>query len=192
MDSLFQLYFKLGLDHIADVNAYDHIVFVIALCAVYRIEEWRKIAILVTAFTVGHSITLALAALNIIQFPKELIEFLIPLTILITSIHNVIKQDVSESKINWKYLFALFFGLIHGMGFSSYFRSLMMEGESIVQPLFAFNVGIEAGQLSIVIVLLLLSYFFLSLLKIKQKDYTLFVSGLCAGIAIILMLPFFS
>ena len=188
MNSIFQLYFKLGLDHIADINAYDHIVFVIALCAVYRIEEWRKVAILVTAFTVGHSITLALAALNIIQFPKDLIEFLIPLTIFVTSIYNVIKQDAHKVKINWKYLFALFFGLIHGMGFSSYFRSLMMEGDSVVQPLFAFNVGIEAGQLMIVAVILFLSYFFLSYLKIKQKDYTLFISGICAGIAMILML----
>jgi len=198
MQSEFSLYLQLGFEHIADPMAYDHIVFIIALCAIYQIRELKKVAILVTAFTIGHSITLALAALDIVRFPQELIEFLIPVTILITSIYNVSKKELSSEEnqstfnrsININYLFALFFGLIHGMGFSNYFKSLLGEELSIVKPLFAFNVGIEIGQLIIVIVLLGISYVVMNLMKIKQKSWATFVSGAAAGIAITLMIPF--
>ena len=198
MQSEFSLYLQLGFEHIADPTAYDHIVFIIALCAIYQIRELKKVAILVTAFTIGHSITLALAALDIVRFPQEVIEFLIPVTILITSIYNVAKKDISAEEseltfnrnININYLFALFFGLIHGMGFSNFFKSLLGEELSIVKPLFAFNVGIEIGQLIIVIVLLGISYVVMDLMKIKQKSWAIFVSGAAAGIAITLMIPF--
>jgi len=198
MQSEFSLYLQLGFEHIADPTAYDHIVFIIALCAIYQIRELKKVAILVTAFTIGHSITLALAALDIVRFPQEVIEFLIPVTILITSIYNVAKKDISAEEreltfnrnININYLFALFFGLIHGMGFSNFFKSLLGEELSIVKPLFAFNVGIEIGQLIIVIVLLGISYVAMDLIKIKQKSWATFVSGAAAGIAITLMIPF--
>ena len=193
MESAFLFYLKLGLDHIADIHAYDHIVFIIALCAIYRLSQWRQVAVLVTAFTIGHSITLALAALNVIQVPGALIEFLIPVTIFITSIYNIVRKPSSQlnSRITLNYFMALFFGLIHGMGFSSYFRSLMGQEESVVKPLFAFNLGIETGQLMIVGVILLLSFVFLQWLRVDKKDWTLVISGATAGIAFILMLETF-
>src|SRR5882672_3935873 len=121
----FPLYFGLGREHILDdVNVYDHILFVLALCAVYLVRDWKKILILVTAFTIGHSITLALATLNVITVKTAVIEFLIPLTIFITAVSNLFRQEttIDKKNIQVNYFLALFFGLIHGMGFSNYLR----------------------------------------------------------------------
>ncbi len=188
----FSTYLTLGMDHIKDINAYDHIVFIIALCAIYQVKEWKKVLILVTAFTIGHSLTLALAALDMVKIKSEVIEFLIPLTIFITSIYNMVvkreNESVASKKLMWNYGFALFFGLIHGMGFSNYFRSLLGKEESITLPLFAFNVGIELGQLIIVAIIFVFSFLFLNLLKVKQREWSLIISGAAAGIAMVLML----
>lgn len=194
MGSGFSTYFQLGLDHIMDLDAYDHILFIVALSAIFSLQQWRRVFILITAFTIGHSITLALAGLKIIGFPGDIIEFLIPVTILITAIYNVTTSntlDEMESVFNKKFLihyaFALFFGLIHGMGFSNYFASMLGKESNIVEPLFGFNVGIEAGQLIIVACILICSYIALNVLKISQKSWNLFISGAAAGIALILM-----
>ena len=190
----FNFYLKLGFEHIADMGAYDHILFLVALCAIYRLSEWKKIVILVTAFTIGHSITLALAAFEIISFPAEWVEFLIPITILITSLYNVFatpSTEVSASKraININYLFALFFGLIHGMGFSNFLRSMLMSGQEkeLVPQLLAFNIGVELGQLVIIACILGMSFLVLSVFKAKQREWTLFVSGAAAGVALLLI-----
>ncbi len=195
MQSQFSTYFTLGLDHITDPKGYDHIVFIIALCAIYRLSEWRKVAVLVTAFTVGHSITLALAALQIVTPQYSIVEKLIPLTILATAVYNVWKNKTSDmaeptfsKSLNINYLFALFFGLIHGLGFSNYFRELLGTESDILAPLFAFNIGIEAGQLSIVAVILCVSFFAFNILKISQQSWTQFISGAAFGIAITLLL----
>ena len=195
MLSLFSTYMELGFKHISDPKAYDHIVFIIALCAIYRLSEWKKVAILVTAFTIGHSITLALAALEIITFPGDVIEKLIPVTIILTCLYNVIdKKETAEDdsifnrQLSINYLFALFFGLIHGMGFSNFFRSLHGDESSIVKPLFAFNVGLELGQLLIVAAILVMAYLVLDVFKAKQREWNLFVSGAAAGIAITLLM----
>jgi hypothetical protein len=192
MQSAFRTFLDLGFDHILDPNGYDHILFIIALCAVYKISEWKKVAILVTAFTVGHSLTLALAALDIIRVNKDLIEFLIPVTILLTAIYNVVPKPNRESSklIGMNYFIALFFGLIHGMGFSNFFRSTIMPGQEneLISQLFAFNIGVELGQLIIVGFILTASYLSLNILKIKQREWTLFISGAAAGVAIILMM----
>lgn len=185
----FELYFKLGLEHIADIKAYDHMVFLLALCALYQLRSWKKVAVLATAFTIGHSLTLALTALDMISISSDLVETLIPITIIITALSNIIKPDenlksATFSKVMWKYYaIALIFGLIHGMGFSTYFSSLLGQEESIVFPLFAFNLGIEAGQLVIVLGILILSYLVMDLLKMKQIQWIHFVSGIAAGIA---------
>ena len=195
MLSLFSTYMELGFKHISDPKAYDHIVFIIALCAIYRLSEWKKVAILVTAFTIGHSITLALAAFQIITFPGDIIEMLIPVTIILTCLYNVIykKETIEDDSIfnrqlSVNYFFALFFGLIHGMGFSNFFRSLHGDESSIVKPLFAFNVGLELGQLLIVAAILVMAYVVLDVFKAKQREWNLFVSGAAAGIAITLLI----
>ncbi len=185
--SQFQTYLQLGFEHILDLGGYDHILFIIALCAVYSISQWRNILILVTAFTIGHSITLALAALDVVTFRSEVIEFLIPVTILLTALYNVSKKETSDKKIMWNYALALGFGLIHGLGFSNFFRSLLGREESIIQPLLAFNIGVELGQLIIVAAVLAVGYLVMNVLNAKQRSWNLFVSGVAAGIAFILI-----
>jgi len=192
---MFRTYLELGFDHISDINAYDHILFLVALCAIYQLKEWKKILLLVTAFTIGHSITLALAALELVSFSKDLIEFLIPVTILITSLYNVftkssdIPTTTFNQRLNIRYLFALFFGLIHGMGFSSYLKAMLMPGQEneLIPQLLAFNIGVELGQLLIVAIIMTITYLVLSVFNAKQRDWTLFISGAAAGVALILM-----
>ena len=151
MFDFFQTYLILGFKHIVDLSGFDHILFIITLCAVYRPTEWRKVTILITAFTIGHSATLALAAYRIVVPNGYLIEILIPITILASSIFNLLaKGSDSNPRLMIKYALALCFGLIHGMGFSNFFNLLMGDTANIVFPLFSFNVGIEIGQLIIV------------------------------------------
>ncbi|MFY0688177.1 MAG: HupE/UreJ family protein [Cyclobacteriaceae bacterium] len=189
--SEFRMYFELGMEHILDVNGYDHILFVVALSAIYQLADWKKVLVLVTAFTIGHSITLALATLDLIKFNSDLIEKLIPITILITAIANLfIKERTqwSTPKFSVNYLFAGFFGLIHGMGFSNYLKSLLGRDNSIVTQLFAFNVGLEAGQIIIVGIFLVLSFIFVSVFGVERRDWKMIISSAVAGIAITLMI----
>ncbi len=164
----FNIYLQLGLEHIADIKAYDHILFIVALCAVYQIREWKKIAILVTAFTIGHSLTLILSVLNITIVNASIIELLIPVTILLTCIYNILEIKKTKKNTYIKYIIALFFGLIHGWGFSNYLKSLLGMEENILIPLLGFNIGLEIGQLFIVAIVLTCSYFVLNILKIKR------------------------
>lgn len=199
MRSTFSTYLELGFEHIADLQGYDHILFIVALCAIYTLKEWRRVAILATAFTVGHSVTLALASLDIIPIKQALIEFLIPVTIVMTALYNVLvhKQEKPEENratftrtLNINYLFALIFGLIHGMGFSNFFKSALLPGEEneLLTQLLAFNIGVELGQLMIVGVILFVSYIVLSIFKAKQREWNLFISGAAAGVALIMSL----
>ena len=174
----FTLYFEIGYKHIADLQGIDHILFVMALCLRYQFADWRKILLLVTAFTIGHSITLALSIFNIIQYPVRWIEFLIPVTILMTSISNIfVKKFVFRSKFPLIYFLALFFGLVHGLGFSSYLKSLLGSDHTVALPLLAFNLGLEAGQLLIVTGVVLISFIFVTILKSNRREYLLFISG---------------
>ena len=130
----FKFYLKLGFDHISNLNGYDHILFLIVLCAVYRIQQWKKILILVTAFTIGHSVTLALVSFDLFNIPSSIIKFLIPATIFITAINNIIGSNSKEKTLDMSknYFMALFFGLIHGMDFSNYFKALILDKSSII------------------------------------------------------------
>jgi len=185
----FQTYLTLGFQHIIDLNGYDHILFIIALCAAYQLKYWRNITILVTAFTIGHSLTLLLATTGVILIPSQIIEFLIPVTIFLTCILNVLapaeQKSVRHFRLN--YGVALFFGLIHGMGFSNYLRMLLGREESILQPLFAFNAGLELGQLLIVSTILAVLFFAQRVFKIRHRAWSLTISGIAAGISLILM-----
>ncbi len=184
---MFETYLQLGFEHILDMRGYDHILFVVALCAIYRYTEWRKILVLVTAFTIGHSITLALSALDIVVFRPEVIEFLIPLTILVTALYNVIGLREASQGMLWRYSFAMIFGWIHGLGFSNYFKALMGSEESIIGPLLSFNIGVELGQIIIVFLTVGLSVVVTQWWKAPQREWNLFVSGAAAGIAFILL-----
>ncbi|MDR2847704.1 MAG: HupE/UreJ family protein [Bacteroidales bacterium] len=183
---MFQLYLKLGIAHIADWQGYDHILFVAMLCAVYTFRQWKTVVVLVTAFTIGHSITLALASLQVIRLSSAWVEFLIPVTIFLTAMGNIVTGG-SAKLVRLKYVAALFFGLIHGLGFSTYLRSLL-GGSSVVKPLLAFNIGVEIGQLIIVLCILILTAIFVNLARIKQRDWILTLSGAGAGISFILLM----
>jgi hypothetical protein len=187
--SEFELYFGLGKDHILDANGYDHILFVVALCTLYSITEWKRVLILVTAFTVGHSITLALATLDIIKVRSELIEFLIPVTILITAVSNIFKKSEVQSGrgLQLNYAYASFFGLIHGMGFSTYLRSILGRDENIFTQLLAFNLGLELGQIIIVAFFLVIGFILVDVFGVNRRDWKLVISSAVAGIALILM-----
>lgn len=195
---IFKIYLQLGYQHILDFGGLDHILFLVVLSAVYKASEWKKVVLLATAFTLGHSLTLGLAAFDIIRFSPKVIELLIPLTILLTAIYNCLFHSAGIknyffSKINKKhrinYLFAAFFGLIHGMGFSNFFRSAAMPGEDgiLIQQLLAFNIGVEIGQFLIIGMILLLAWFSFQKLKIKHIYWNWFFSGV-AAIASVYML----
>jgi hypothetical protein len=188
--SEFRLYFGLGTDHILDyADGYDHIIFIVALCALYLTREWKQILILVTAFTIGHSVTLALSTLRIITVNVALIEFLIPLTIFITAVSNLFKKEssLSSRSIQMNYFFAGFFGLIHGLGFSSYLRSILGKEENIVKPLLAFNLGLEFGQLVIVAIFMVAAFILVDLFGLNRRDWKMVISSAIAGIALVLM-----
>lgn len=184
------MYFQLGYRHIIDVNGYDHILFIIALCAIYQLQDWKKILILVTAFTIGHSVTLALSTLQIINFRSDIIEFLIPVTIFITALTNLFRKNsiVNPSRFSTNYFYALIFGLIHGLGFSNYLKSLLGKENSIFTPLLSFNLGLEIGQLIIVAFFMVISFVFVGLFNVARRDWTLVTSSAVVGIAITLMI----
>jgi len=182
----FPLYFELGWQHILDWKGYDHILFVMVLCGTYLLSDWRKVLILVTAFTIGHSITLALSVFKIIHVKTDLIEFLIPVTILVTAASNILAGKSKPKGLYLKYAFALFFGLIHGLGFSNYLNSLLGKSTNIVAELFAFNVGLEFGQIIIVLGILIFSFLLLNVLKVKKWDWTFFLSSAIFGISFIM------
>lgn len=188
--STFSLYFNLGFTHILDVNGYDHILFVVALCALYMISDWKRVLIIITAFTIGHSITLALATLEIIPINPALIEFLIPVTIFITAVSNIFRKQsaIRQQGVQMNYAFALIFGLIHGMGFSNYLQSLLGRDESIITQLLAFNLGLELGQIIIVAVFLMLSFIVVDILQAGRRDWKIIISSAVAGIALTLMI----
>ncbi|RLD65330.1 MAG: HupE/UreJ family protein [Bacteroidetes bacterium] len=188
--SLFYVYLQLGFDHIIDYQAFDHILFIITLTAVYLLVDWKKVLILITAFTIGHTATLALSTLNILSIDSSLVEFLIPLTIFITAIGNIFenKTDFSSRLHNFKYLTALIFGLIHGLGFSNYLKSLLGMEQSLIKPLFAFNLGLEIGQVIIVLIILIISSIAVGILNIKKREWNLILSGAGLGVSVVLML----
>lgn len=188
--SQFQVYFEEGREHILNIKfGYDHILFIVALCSLYLVRDWKKLLILVTAFTVGHSVTLALAALDIIPVNEKLVEFLIPVTIFITAVFNLFmtEQSVNKGNIQLNYLFALGFGLIHGMGFSNYFRAILGQGRSIITQLFAFNLGLELGQIIVVVIFLTISFLTVDLFGVDRRDWKLVISSGIAGMALVLM-----
>jgi len=173
-----ELFFGLGWHHIISAGALDHILFVTVLSAIYIFEDWKKVLILVTAFTIGHSLTLALSVYDIIRINNKLVEILIPCTIAITAVFNFFQKNFTQRKVQLNYFFALFFGLIHGMGFANSIRFMMPKDESIALPLLSFNIGLEAGQIVIVLLILSLSYLFINILRAPRRVWVYLLSGI--------------
>jgi hypothetical protein len=181
----FSLYLEIGFEHIADWKGIDHILFLAALCLRYQFSDWKKILILVTAFTIGHSITLAMSALSFIDVPGEWIEFLIPITIVITAVSNLfVKKFSFSSRFPTIYFFALFFGCVHGLGFSNYLKSLLGNSTAVVPRLLAFNVGLEVGQILIVFAILIISLIAVHLFRCNRREYILYFSGAISALAL--------
>ncbi len=184
-DNTFWLYLTLGAEHIADLAGYDHILFVAALCAIYTWKDGRAVVGLITAFTLGHSLTLALTTLNWIPLKPDLVEFLIPVTILLTCLYNILLPESDQKTSLWqRYGLALAFGLIHGMGFANFLRSLLGKEENLLWPLFAFNLGLEIGQLCIVAFVLSLAYLATELLKVRAMYWRRGISAFIAIVAL--------
>lgn len=181
----FALYFTVGLEHILTWEALDHILFVTALCLRYQFKDYKKIIILITAFTIGHCTTLILNTFNIINITTSFTEFLIALTIVFAVVSNVLTRDQShQKKIPFIYFMALVFGMIHGLGFAYGLKSILGKNENIFIPLLAFNSGIELAQVLIALIVLLVSFIFVTLLHIPQRTWILFISGIIFGLAL--------
>src|SRR6056297_874623 len=182
--NVFETYFQLGWDHILDPAGFDHMLFIVTLCAMYSWRNGWRLILLATAFTIGHSLTLALSALGWVNVSADLIETIIPITILATAIYNLFQAGgETNSTLAWHYTLALGFGLVHGLGFSNFFRALHPESDGIVYELFSFNIGIEAGQILIVLLFVALYFVLDKVFFIRRRDWTIFWSGLGAGMS---------
>ncbi|HEX5153605.1 MAG TPA: HupE/UreJ family protein [Parafilimonas sp.] len=181
----FGLYFTTGLQHILTWEALDHILFVAALCLRYQFKDYKKIIILITAFTIGHCTTLVLSSLNIINVKTSLTEFFIALTILFTAFSNLFVKDITrQKKLPFIYFMAMVFGMVHGLGFAYGLKSILGKNESIFIPLLAFNTGIEIAQILVALVVLFVSYIFVRFLHVPFRTWLLFVSGIIFGLAL--------
>ena len=180
----FGFYFKLGWEHIISKNALDHQLFILALATIYILKDWKQVLVLVTAFTIGHSVTLALSVLDIIRFSAKWVEFLIPCTIVFTAIANLFQKKFTPKSIRINYFLALFFGLIHGLGFANTIRVALASDQTLGWGLFGFNIGLEAGQIIVVIIILILSYIIVDLLKANRREWMIFASACAFSIAL--------
>lgn len=182
----FWLYLKLGFDHVLDWNAYDHVLFLTALVASYSFQQSRKVVWLVTLFTIGHVLSLALSAYNILRIESSIIEFLIPVSIIFTAVYNIFTAGKTngKSKINLLYFLTFFFGLVHGFGFSTYFNMLAKSADNIFLMLVEFALGIELAQILVVFVVLLVGFIVQNIFRFSKRDWVLVISSIVLGMTI--------
>lgn len=176
-------YFSEGWHHIISMDALDHQLFILALSAIYLWKDWKQVLVLVTAFTIGHSVTLALSVYGKIIINRNWTEFLIPCTIIITAAFNLLQKDFNRKSLRLNYFFALFFGLIHGMGFANTIRTMLAGDQNMGWCLFGFNIGLEAGQIIVVSIILLLSYILVDKLHLKRRWWVIALSATAFCIA---------
>lgn len=185
--SEFLTYFNIGLRHVLDINAYDHVLFLIALVTPYAFKDWKRVLVLVSLFTLGHTVSLLLSVYGIVIIKASLIEFLIPITILTTALFHLFtagKSGKNES-ITFVAMVTLFFGIIHGLGFSNYFKAILPGSASDkLAPLLEFALGIEAAQLVVVFVVLIISYIVQTFFRFSKRDWTLVMSAFVAGVVL--------
>lgn len=183
----FSFYFKIGWQHIITIEALDHILFIAALAAIYLLKDWKQVLILVTAFTIGHTITLVLSAKEWIAVSDKLVEFLIPCTIAVTAIANLFQKNFTAKAFRINYLLALFFGLIHGLAFANTLRMILATDQSFALSMFSFSLGLESGQILVVLLILLLSQLFISLLKIERRHWVIFLSAAVFSLSLVMV-----
>lgn len=189
----FLFYIKLGLNHVLDFGAYDHILFLSALAVPFTFKYWKRVLILATVFTITHCISLAFSVYEVVTVDVGLIEFLIPVTILLTALFNFtyVFKEAMDVGLFLHILATSFFGLVHGFGFSNYFKMLMAEEEDKITPLLGFATGIELSQVTIILVVLAIAYVVLDLLKIKRRIFITVASILIIAITIPLLIATF-
>lgn len=180
-------YFQIGLKHILNVYAYDHVLFLIALAIPFSFKDWKRILVLTTLFTLGHTMALSLSVFGIIAIKVNVVELLVPITILITAFFNLFTAGKSSKKesVNVVFFITLFFGIIHGLGFSNYFQILVGgNNTSKLLPMAEFALGIEAAQLVVVFVVLILSYIVQTVFRFSKRDWTLVLSAFIIGVVL--------
>lgn len=182
----FIFFLKEGLFHVLDWNAYDHVLFLIALAVVYDFKNWKKVLLLISLFTIGHTLTLILAAYKVVSVNLNWIEFLIPVTIITTALVNILyaKSTTKNTKTNTNLFFALFFGLIHGLAFASGFRMLIGKSNSKLIPLLEFALGIELAQIITVFIILILGFIFQTIFRFSKRDWILIISSIVIGVTL--------
>ncbi|AXO81060.1 HupE/UreJ family protein [Olleya aquimaris] len=179
-----------GMNHVLDINAYDHVLFLIVLAVPYLFKDWQRVLWLVTMFTVGHSISLVLASYGKVKVDANLIEFLIPVTIMIVAIYNVFTagKTAKSQKIGLLFVSTLFFGLVHGFGFAREFRMSLDKGDSKFLRLIEFALGIEIAQVIIVFIILFLGYIFQTVFRFSKRDWIMVISAIVIGLVIPMLL----
>ncbi|CAC9973352.1 HupE/UreJ family protein [Flavobacterium sp. WLB] len=185
--SQFWIYFQIGLKHVLDINAYDHVLFLIALTVPYSFKDWKRILLLVSVFTIGHTLALILSVFGIIAIKVNIVEFLIPITILITALYHLFTagKATKNDGVNVVFFVTLFFGIIHGLGFSNYFKTILGgSASSKLLPLGEFALGIEAAQLVVVFVVLVISYIVQTVFRFSKRDWALVMSAFIIGVVI--------
>lgn len=185
---MLKTYINFGLEHIMDLSGADHMAFLAVMSAPFLLKDWKRLLLMATAFTVGHSITLILSALGWIRFNAEIIETLIPITIISAALFSFFTQAHGEKYSNISYLIIAVFGTIHGMGFSTFFGNLLGQEDSILLPLLYFNIGVEIGQIIILLVLMITTQFTISILRVDASRWTNFILGLGSGMALHILL----
>ncbi len=189
--SEFWLYFKLGLNHVLDIHAYDHVLFLIALMVPYAFKDWKRVLLLVSLFTIGHTISLMLSVYGVVYINPSLVEFLIPITILVTAGFHLFTAGKSGKKesISFVAIITVFFGIIHGLGFSNYFKTILPGSASDkLLPLLEFALGIEAAQLVVVFIVLILAYVVQTFFRFSKRDWALVMSAFIIGVVLPMIL----
>lgn len=185
-----QLFFELGLTHVLDINGYDHVLFLAALAAPYLFSNWKKVLFLVTVFTVGHTISLVLSSYGVVKVNSGLVEFIIPVTIAITAGYNILSagKTIQNTKVGVVFFITLFFGIIHGLGFSNYFKMVIGAERNKLMPLLEFALGVETAQVIIVTVVLALASIVQNVLNISKRDWVMVLSSIIIGLVIPMLL----
>lgn len=187
----FGFYFEIGWRHIISLDALDHQLFIAALAAIYMLKDWKQVLVLVTAFTIGHSLTLALSVYDVIRFNSKWVEFLIPLTIVLTALSNLFQKKFTARSVRINYFLALLFGLVHGMGFANNIRFMLAGDQGLGWSLFGFNVGLEVGQIIVVLILLLLAHVVVNVFRANRREWAIFLSAAVFSLSLAMVIERF-